>query len=68
MSLSLSHSFRKFLGLQVFPSSKSVQLPEGSKGQNDRGQMSRSSTKSKSCQLRSYPIAIVNRKTTFRLA
>ena len=37
VSLSLSHSFRKFLGLQVLPSSKPVQLPEGSKGQNNRG-------------------------------
>jgi len=66
VSLSLSHSFRKFLGLQVFPFSKPVQMPEGSKGQNDRRQMSRSSTKSKSCQLHSYPIAIVSRNTTFR--
>ena len=32
VSLSLSHSFRKFLGLQVFPFSKPVQMPEGSKG------------------------------------
>ena len=66
VSLSLSHSFRKFLGLQVFPSSKPVQMPEGSKGQNDRRQMSRSSTKSKSYQLHSYPIAMVSRNATFR--
>src|ERR1700688_984846 len=32
VSLSLSPCLRKFLGLQVFPFSKPVQIPEGSKG------------------------------------
>jgi hypothetical protein len=66
VSLSLSHSFRKFFGLQVFPFSNPFKCQKGSMGQNDRRQMSRSSTKSKSCQLHSYPIAIVSRNTTFR--
>jgi len=48
VSLSLSHSFRKFLGLQVLPFSKPAQLPEGPEGQNDKAQMSLSSTRSNS--------------------
>jgi hypothetical protein len=54
------------LGFTGLAAEQIFQLPECSKGQNDRGQTSHSSTKSKSYQLRSYPIAIVTRNTTSR--